>query len=230
MITLKDVAKEVGLNFRSVSRVLHKDDPRYSQATRQRIREAAERLGYRPNAVARAMKKGKTHSIGVSGHFNSSALNVEILHITARELNRMGSKMFFIAHETGRPDEEKAGIEDLLDRRVEGMLIFANTTNCETAYYETLWERGTPLVVAGRFSTPQKIPVVSVDVMTGMYAATKHLIGLGHRHIAYPVGSFGMAMPWHRFHGFKRALEEAGIPVRRDWLMADTLSNCDATL
>ena len=74
MITLKDVAKEVGLNFRSVSRVLHKDDPRYSQATRQRIREAADRLGYRPNEVARAMKKGKTQSIGVSGHFNSSAL------------------------------------------------------------------------------------------------------------------------------------------------------------
>ena len=108
------------------------------------------------------------------------------------------------------------------------MLIFANTTYCDTAYYETLWERGIAAGSRGPFFRAENLPVVSVDVMTGMYAATKHLIGLGHRHIAYPVGSFGMLSPWHRFHGFKRALEEAGIPVRRDWLMADTLSNCDS--
>src|SRR5262245_9682508 len=65
MVTLKDIARETGVNFRSVSQILNRNDPRYSAETRQRVIEVTKRLGYRANAIARSMAKGRTDSIGI---------------------------------------------------------------------------------------------------------------------------------------------------------------------
>src|SRR5690348_16085276 len=112
MITLKDVASEVGLNVPSVSLILHRDDPRYSEATRQRVQETARRLGYRPNRVAQSLAHGKTRSIGIVGHDLATPLNVERLQAISSFAVEEGYHMFLGGG--GAANEE--AIEEMLDR------------------------------------------------------------------------------------------------------------------
>src|SRR5437762_2595135 len=100
MATLQDIADHLRLHKSTVSQVLNRDDPRYNADTRRRVHDAARRLGYRPNAVARSIFFKKTYSIGVVGEdaFHSSA-GIERLNVFSRELNGLGYRMFLVTME-----------------------------------------------------------------------------------------------------------------------------------
>lgn len=103
VITLKDVAQACGLKMGSVSQILQRDDSRYSQETRQRVREVAERLGYRPNVMAQGMRTGKTGIIGflihgrVVEHFSDEALSLRIMMGVESEFMIAGYKVLLAA-------------------------------------------------------------------------------------------------------------------------------------
>src|SRR5690349_6947015 len=124
MVTLKDVAREAGLSFATVSHVLHRNDPRYSDATRRRVQAFAEQLGYHPNAVARSMVCGKTHCIGYVGHSLRTQMSMEKVEMIATLAQRTGYHIFLAgANEDGNRSLEKELVEELLARRVDGLII-----------------------------------------------------------------------------------------------------------
>src|SRR5437868_3526782 len=94
MVTLRDIAREVSLDVSTVSHLLNRPERRYNPVTRRRVQEVAQRLGYRPNAIAQAMVHGRSRSIGIVGHDLATQLNVERLQAIANSARGRGYHMF----------------------------------------------------------------------------------------------------------------------------------------
>ena len=212
MVTLKDIARETGLNFRSVSQVLH-GSHRYSPTTQKRVREVAQRLGYRPNAVARSMARGKTHCIGYVGHSLRAPLTMEKVEVIATQAQQMGYHLFLAgANEEGNRALEREIIEELLARRVDGLIINI-IPESDLSFYLSLQKQGIPLVLTGHHSKPAGLPMVTVDIEGGVYEATRHLLDLGHRDLALAFGEYAVRSPHNRLDGCRKALQERGISL-----------------
>ncbi len=223
MVTLKHIARELDLDISTVSQVLHRGDQRYSQTTRERIHSTAQRLGYRANALARSMRRGRTFSIGVFGHNLAITMTMEKVQVISSELHALGYKMFLAGGEESDIALEREIVEDLLARRVEGLII--NTEpDADPTYYEDLQKRGVPLVLLGMMLDARRLPLVSVDIEGGMCAAIKHLLDLGHRDIAFAMGSYAIRTNVGRWPAITRTMQEAGIPLRMEWVLHDVPS------
>lgn len=219
MLTLKEVAREAGVAPSSVSDILRqRSDPgaRYTPATRRRVMEIAKRRGYRANMVAQSMVRGTTHSIGMIVPLGASVSETGTVRILAvvNEIQNAGYQIMIASKETGNSQQEQNLIENMLARRVDGLIIF-NDVYCDPAYYESLRARNFPFVLMAPISRPAQITSVYFNSMHGMYQATRHLIELGHRHIVYAVDPETFLMSNHRAESFRQALQEAGLPIRR---------------
>jgi LacI family transcriptional regulator len=230
MVTLKEVAQEAGLSVGTVSQLLHKSDPRYSPDTRNRVAGIAQRLGYRPNHVARSMVRGRTHCVGVVGHMLDSHIGMTRVDAMGSELQGRSYQMFLAGRKVDVEFvEQRRIIEDLIARRVDGLIIFIEP-NADTTYYHELGARKIPFVLVGILSDPEELPVVSVDVEDGMYEATRHLLDLGHRNIAAAFGQYIMSYPnLGRPPGFRGAMEELGLSVSLGRIMSEQYATLEAT-
>lgn len=218
-VTLKDVAREVGLSLQSVSDVLNCGDTRYSAATRQRVREAAARLGYQPNLMAQAMVSGRTHTLGMVTHGYSTPVAAEKIEALCFEARRRGYQAYLGT--VTAPDDEREIISEFLGRRVDGLVCMVHP-QFDPQPYRQLLAGGTPLVLIGN-TTPATgdLPIVEVHPAEGVRLAARHLIELGHRRIALAVGKGLVAMDNGRFAGYCKALEETGLPFAPELIMSD---------
>lgn len=216
MATVFDVAKLAGVSIKTVSRVVN-DEPSVRPATRDRVRQAIEKLDYRPHSGARLMRSTKSGIIGLISDAVSSALedplNVGLsgIHIVrgVQEACRETGKILMIADEGAV--EDAAGVARLLrtfeSHRVEGV-IYAAPHHQQVALP---LPRGMPLVLVNCFdglATPCVLP----DDAAGQALAVTHLVGAGHRRIAYIGLDTNLAAGRLRGDAFRRACIEAGLP------------------
>ncbi|MCC6580587.1 MAG: LacI family DNA-binding transcriptional regulator [Phycisphaeraceae bacterium] len=218
MVTLKQIAEELHLGVSTVSRVLHSDDPRYNAETRQRVRDAARRLGYLPNHVARSMVRGKTFTIGVIGYTSPDMAAGQRMHAMASAIDAAGYKMLYVSRTAGDMDTERRLIDDLMARQVDGLLI-GTDVYCAIDAYEALSARRVPMVLTGHLRELSKFTLVRMNSESGMYDLTRHLLDLGHRRIAYVVGSEVHFYRVHRISGFRKAMAEVGAEIQPQWIM-----------
>lgn len=178
--TLKEVADLAGVSTATVARVLHNNGI-VTDETRRRVASALEATGYQLNAVAQGLRTRRTftlghilHSIVPNPFYAGVALGVE------QEAERHGcGVLLFNTH--GEPDRERIGAETLIRRRVDAVLF---TTVVRQANVEFALRAGIPIVQVERPS-PVETHAVTVDNHCGSFAATEHLIALGHRRIAF---------------------------------------------
>jgi LacI family transcriptional regulator len=166
----------------------------------------------------------------VFGHNLAFTMTMEKVQVISSELHRLGYKMFLAGGEESDIALEREIVEDLLARRVEGLIINVEP-DADPAYYEELQQRGVPLVLLGLLRQPRPLPIVSVDTEDGMCQAIRHLLDLGHRDIAFPIGSYGVRMGVGRWPAIQRTMHEAGIPLRQEWILHEvpcTAENSDA--
>lgn len=214
MVTLKDIAREAGVTVGTVSDVLRTDDPRYNPATRKQIRQTAERLGYRPNRLAQAMVRGRSHMLGLVGYHLGTLVTMQKVDAIVTEAQKHGYELLLTGRrETADPAAEREFIENLLARRVDGLVILIES-ECDLAYYRQLRQQKVPLVMVGYHSRPGRLPLVSVHAEEGMYQMTRHLLTLGHRDFALVLGAYTAALPHNRLDGCVRALRERGLNLR----------------
>jgi Transcriptional regulators len=218
--TLKDVALAAGVAKMTASVVLNgaRSGTQVSEATRARILEAAQRLGYRPNGVARGLSRRRMDALGVVALVNEGAgLNLYFLEIfngilEAATHHGQSASVFGISSWWG--EARHADLLRLCDGRVDG-LIFLGPHRLDPTFIASV-QQHTPLVAIHAEEAPPSLYNVDVDNEGGMYAATRHLIELGHRRIAHLAGSTSPALPEagarERLAGYRRALEEAGLP------------------
>ena len=228
MITLKEVAREAGLQVSTVSEIL-RDSPRYNSATRAQVKEIAQRLGYRANVIAQSMVRGRTHSVGIVSPMAEERMTAapERFHVLSHALQEAGYQILTSYRKPGDWEHERNLIEGLRARRVDGLILF-NDSFCDPTYYDALVARQVPLVLWAPTSPPTQAATVFFDSRQGMYDATRHLLDLGHRHIVYATSKASFTVPGHRIESFHRALNEAGVPIRKDYLPAPEPSSREA--
>lgn len=216
-ITLKDVARLAGCSVNTVSLAL-KDSPRISAKTKERVLQVAGELEYVPNNLARSLVLGKTRTIGLILRNISSTTLVSEARRIEQYLSRLDYTLSIMASQDDPKLEAKA-INVMLSNKVDGILL--NTAFPDNlAKVEKLRESGYPiLLVSGFLQSGVKADAIYPDLITGSYLATKHLTDMGHRAVAYVSRAKtreGTMRNNPKIIGFRKALEDAGIPFEGD--------------
>lgn len=208
-VTIAQVAEEVGVSAMTVSNVFN-GKPGASDETRRRVMEAADRLGYSPNVAARSLKGGRTGLVGVVTLDLTIQYGLEIVRGIADELASVELEALINAsyHDSVR---ERDRIEFLSRNLVDGVLLIAPVLEEQTI--ALLRQRKTPVVIIDPRRLDTDLPRVTVDNYQGTRSAAEHLIGLGHRRIAYIGGDLDLESSTVRFNGFRDAMLLAGLPV-----------------
>lgn len=206
-VTAMDVARLAGVSQSAVSRVFT-PGASASKATVDKVRAAAEHLGYRLDPLARAMITGRTRIIGLVVAYLENQFYPMVLELLSQALQARGYHVlvFMAGNSTERVPEVMA---ELLDYQVDGIITASVamtndlTTRCSAA--------GIPVVMFNRGQDDDRLSEVTSDNITGGRRAAQHLIDTGHRHIAHVMGWQGSSTGRHRAEGFLQALKEVGL-------------------
>lgn len=220
-VSIVDVAREAGVSIATASRVINRSSHPVSEATALRVLKAAERLGYSPSALARALVSQHSGIIGVLVGDNADPYFATIargIHTAARQHGYL-----IIVCNTLRCAQMELDYVSLLTQYradgillVSGALIDPHHTEALTVLVERYRKRGGHVVALNEhFLT---VPRVSVDNRKASYDMTAFLIGLGHRRIGYVRGPSNLRTALLREEGFRDALLAAGLPVREEYI------------
>lgn len=215
-VTIKDVASEAKVSISTVSHVINNTrfvDP----GTQDRVKEAIIKLGYRPNTVARSLRNGSTRTIGL---IVPDAANMFFAEI-ARKIEDYGFQKGYcviLCNSDDNPAKEMQYINTLLEKWVDGVIFI--TSGAELKNFKLFAENNIPVVVADREVPVELADVLLVDNEQGGYDATRYLIQLGHTEIACITGPREVSSTIQRLEGYRRALTEAGIRFRPEFIAA----------
>jgi LacI family transcriptional regulator len=215
-ITIKDIAKALGLSTSTVSRAL-RGSYEISSETKKLVIEYAEQYNYRPNPIALSLKERRSRSIGVvvceiANNFFSQAIN----GIESIAYNRGYHVIISQSHESY--DREVVNVEHLASRSVDGLLVSLSTETDRIEHFKTLHEKGFPIVFFDRITNEIDTHKVVADNYKGAYKATQHLIDAGYTKIAHLASSAHLSISIERLNGYKAALTDNGIPVNESYI------------
>jgi LacI family transcriptional regulator, repressor for deo operon, udp, cdd, tsx, nupC, and nupG len=202
MITIKHIAERLDLSVSTVGRALA-DHPRISRETKERVRSMADELGYIANAAARVMRGGSSRLIGLLVPDIQSAFYAMTAQMLSKCFERDGYHLALSITDDD-PDTEFQQVRELLSARVAGIVIVP----CAAPHRETVELVGRILHVQLLRRIPTLGDWFGMDDERAMLDAANHLIGLGHRRIAY-VGDVIFPTGKARYDGFRRAHSEA---------------------
>jgi LacI family transcriptional regulator len=209
-VTIYDVAREAGVSMATVSRVVN-NNPNVKPQTRKKVFEAIERLGYRPNAVARGLASKKTTTVGVVIPDISNAIFAEVAR-GIEDIANMYRYNIILCNADKKKDKEISVINTLLEKQVDGLLFMGGTVTKE--HIEAFKSSSVPIVLCATTDDNNAIPAVDINHEKAAYDAVQLLIQQGHRNIGMISGTLqDPANGFARFQGYKKALEEANIPV-----------------
>ena len=181
--------------------------------TKRRIRQVAERLGYRPHVFARSLRNQRSNTIGVVVFDLSDPFCTLILRGIDKRLHPTGYLPVVMDAHNDR-DRFQRYLEMMIDRRVEGLIVVANWLFVKIDALKGVIERNLPTVVVGRDLHRSGIRSILVDNEMGGYLALKHLYDLGHREIAFILGPKQLGDTSRRWAGMKRFAKEAKLKIR----------------
>jgi LacI family transcriptional regulator len=215
MTTVKDVARRAGVSTATVSHVIN--ETRFVSAElRARVHQAMEELDYRPNAIARSLRRRETQNIGMVVPDIAYPFLAEV----AKGVEDMGFELGYTAvlcESSGSLEKEAACISLLREKQVDGIVFIAAGESYN--HVQRLIEQGVPVVVCDRELPGVEADTVIADNVGSGRQATEHLIRLGHRRIGCIAGPRELCISNRRGDGYKRALKEHGIPVDKDLIV-----------
>jgi DNA-binding LacI/PurR family transcriptional regulator len=194
--TIAEVASEARVGVATVSRVLN-GSPAVRDETRRRVLDAIARLGYAPNATARALSTGRTRAIGVLAPFFTRPSVIERLRGVSQVLARAGYQLVLF-------DSER--LHALPGGGLDGLLTISLCPS--ESDLERFAAGGAPVVLVDH--PHDRLPAVFTDDVAGGRLATEHLLALGHERIAF-IGDGDAGAGALRRTGYERALADAGI-------------------
>ncbi|MGD8626601.1 MAG: LacI family DNA-binding transcriptional regulator [Anaerolineae bacterium] len=208
-ISIKDIAREAEVSHSTVSRALS-DSPLVSAETKARIQRLARQMGYSPDAQARSLVMGRTQTIGLVVTTITDPFIAQIVQAVERTALDRGYSVI-LSSSDARPELEIAAVEMLRSKRVDGVIVTSSRVGA--IYQEYLDRLGVPVVLINSHSQQQGPYTfsVSVDNRHGAWLATRHLLELGHRRVAYVTGAVDHSDDRERLAGYRQALAEAGI-------------------
>jgi LacI family transcriptional regulator len=209
MPTINDVATQAHVSASTVSHVVNGTrfvDPE----TEERVRLAIKTLGYRPNSLARSLRRRQTSTIGLLVPDNSNAFFADI----ARTIEDAGFAQNYsvILCNSDLSEEKQARYLDvLLSKQVDGIILISSGNRLDPVH--RILSANVPVVVVDREVGDLPVDQVLVDNEQGGYAAGHYLVQLGHRRIGCIAGPNDITPSAARIAGFRRALAEAGVKL-----------------
>lgn len=214
MATLRDVARRAGVSIATVSYVLN-GTRSVSPEVEARVWEAVAALGYRPNRLARGLRRKRTHVLGLIVPDSANPFFAEIAR-GLEDLSFAHDYSLILCNSDGDPAKEQRYLGVLIEQQVDGIaLVSARAT---PVHLTILQERGIPFVVVDRDLPGLEADCVLADNFQGGYLATRHLIDRGHRRIACITGPSDLTPSADRVRGYQKAMEEAGIEPLELWI------------
>lgn len=208
-VGIKDVAAAAGVSVTTVHHALH-GTGRMAESTRGRVLAAVERLGYSPNPLGVALRRGRTTIIGVVLSAPREDWFADLLEgITESVGAGRGVLMGFSQHALER---EQALVEGFLQQGVAGLLVRSADLEVNGGFYRELVHRRVPLVFLGDGLTDQVTDSVRADDFAGGYRAGQHLAQRGRRRMAFITADRTRIWERRRQAGFAQALHDAGLP------------------
>jgi LacI family transcriptional regulator len=207
--TLRDVARVADVHPGTVSRALNPETRRLVNAeTAQRVLEAAEALGYRPNPIARGLKTNRSYTIGVLVPDLTNPLFPPIVRGIQDRLEAAGYTPL-IANTDNDRERERNDFEAMLARQVDG--VITATARLDHAMLDEMTAAGLPIVLVNRRLEDGELPSATADDREGVRLAVAHLVELGHTQIAYAGGPLEVSTGHLRHAGFVAAMERVGL-------------------
>lgn len=223
-VTIKDVAQLANVAPSTVSRVIA-NNPRISEKTKVRVREAMKELGYHPNFIARSLANQSTQILGLvlpssSDTFVTTPIFSPILlglSEAAREKN------YSLLMNTGKTDEEvfEGVVEMVQGGMVDGIILAYSEMNDRLITY--LQSREFPFVLIGQPDELEEVTYVDNDHFLAAKEATEYLLDLGHEHIAFIGGHLKVAMTHERLLGYEAALKDYDIVPNSHYQLYDDI-------
>ena len=209
MATIREVAKQANVSTATVSHVINGTrfvDP----DTQARVKLAIKTLGYRPNLLARSLRRSETRTIGLIVPDNANPFFADFARVVEDAGFAEGYSVILCNSDRSETKEETY-IDVLLSKRVDGLILISSTDRLDLLQH--VRDAGVPLVVVDRDPGDLSVSQVLVANEHGGYLAGQYLLGLGHRRVGC-IGGPSQANPsWGRVTGFERALREAGVPL-----------------
>lgn len=218
-ITLKDIAKKVGVSAVTVSKALT-DKEGVSDDVRKRIKEVANELGYK--MTSSSMVAGQSGNIGVivPKRFIKEDANAFYLKMYQELVQTLARYRYYGILEIVDSYNEKNMVRPKLleDKKVDGLIILGQF---QSEYIKMIQECTIPIVLLDYYDKNLSLDSVISDSVYGSYRATNYLLSLGHKRIGFVGSIFSTNSIMDRYMGYYKAMLEAGCETRSDWLIED---------
>lgn len=205
-VTIKDIAKALGLSTSTVSRAL-RDSYEISPETKKLVIEYAQNNNYRPNPIALSLKEKRSRSIGIIVCEIANSFFSQIINgIESIAYDKGYNVIISQSHESY--EREVINVQYLASRSIDGLLVSVSSETQDLEHLKNLHDRGFPIVFFDRIVDEMETHKVTVDNFKGAYDATEHLIKSGYKHIAALAGSEYLSITKERLSGYRKALED----------------------
>jgi len=213
-ITIKDIAKQLGISASTVSRAL-KDHPDISEKTKIKVKELAEKLNYKPNAIALSLQRSKSDVIGIIvpqivHHFFSTVISgIE------EYCNKFGYNVL-ICQSNESVEREIANTQTLISGRVDGIIVSRTKHTENFKHFNNVHSSNIPMVFFDRTCHGLQTDKVIIDDYKAAFEATEYLIRSGCKDLVHFSGPENLKISAKRMWGFRDALKKYDIPFEDD--------------
>jgi LacI family repressor for deo operon, udp, cdd, tsx, nupC, and nupG len=217
-VSIKDVARAVGVSHSTVSRALS-NSSLVREETKIKIQQVAAEMGYTPNAAARSLVTKRTGALGLVVTTIADPFIAEVVRGIEETALDEGYGVI-LSQSNAEVSRELAAVRALREKRVDAVIVSASRVG--DLYMPLLEEIQVPIVLVNSEQSSKRVHFVLSDDFQGGRLATEYLLSLGHRRIGYITGPPEHKSSEHRLRGYRQALQLAGVEPDSNWISQGT--------
>jgi LacI family transcriptional regulator len=221
-VTIYDLANALNVSAATISRGLQ-NNKRISKATRKKILDKAEEMGYRHNNFASSLRKQKSHTIGILVHELNSHFMTSVL-AGIEQISTEAGYDLIIAHSSEKYSKEAANARNLFHKRVDGLIASLSFETMDLDHFQPYFDKGIPVIFFDRVEEHTHMPKVIIDNYQCGYQATQHLIEQGCKRIALVTANLNRNVYAQRYKGYRDALSDHTIAHHEAFVLIKDLS------
>ena len=214
-VSIKDIARSANVSHSTVSRALN-NSPRVKSETVEKIRQIAEESGYRGSAIARSLATRRTRTIGVVVTTIADLFAAGVVSGIETVAGDHGYSVF-LANSNADPEREMRVVRTFEERRVDGIIVTASRVGA--LHLPLLSRMNVPIVLLNNQHPSQFAHSVMIENLSASYEATRYLVELGHRRIAYIGDRNGRTSDTERFGGYRQALDSGHLAFQPELVL-----------
>ncbi len=222
--TIHEIARRLDTSAATVSRALN-NHPRISKKMKERVADMALQIGYKPNAMASALRNGRSKLIGIIVPFADRIFFSSVIRGIEEEVKKSGYNVI-ICQSYEKINNEIEDVEALLSAQVAGMIVSISRETETVEHLLKVSSKNKPVVLFDRTKNNLEVSSVLIDDFQGAYEATSHLITQGYRRIAFFSGNRSVSIFEQRHQGYIQALKDYHLPIT-DQLIVNVPSDVD---